>query len=107
MTRATVSLLVLIVLPSWAIISRRSNALESAAPPQSKSDTAMDIKRAVDIALDAVKERRVSWTKGCDIRIRRGDGDWRVYLEPIPMGPGLDVMVTVHADGSATIAPGY
>jgi hypothetical protein len=67
----------------------------------------IDIKRAIDIALEALKDRPIQWTNGCNIRVRRGKDDWALYFEPVPMGPGFDVMVIVHADGSTTIAPGY
>jgi hypothetical protein len=67
----------------------------------------IDMKHALKIALDALKDRPERWTGGCDIRVRRGEDDWALYFEPSPMGPGLDVMVIVHADGSTTIGPGY
>jgi hypothetical protein len=67
----------------------------------------MSATQAIHIALDALGERPASWTKGCDIKVRPGHNDWAVFFEPIPMGPGLDVMVIVHADGSTMIGPGY
>ena len=65
------------------------------------------IQQAVDLAIKALHDRPASWRQGCDIRVRPGKGDWSVNFEPIPMGPGLDVMVIVHSDGSTTVAPGY
>jgi hypothetical protein len=65
------------------------------------------MSRAVTIALDALGDHRVLQSKRCDIRVRRGKDDWAIYFDPIPMGPGFDVMVLVGDDGSATVGPGY
>ena len=67
----------------------------------------IDLPRALDLAVRALKEQPTKWHKGCDIRVRRGEKDWAVYFEPVPMGPGFDVMVVVRDDGSTTVTPGY
>lgn len=67
----------------------------------------VDIKRALELGFRALGDRPDRWRDGCNIRIRPGKDDWSIYFEPVPMGPGLDVMVIVHPDGTTTIGPGY
>lgn len=71
------------------------------------SPQAIDLKQAVSLAIDALGKQPKQWTQGCNVRVRPGTDDWAIYFEPIPMGPGFDVMVVIHKDGSATVTPGY
>jgi hypothetical protein len=82
-------------------------ATSSEARRQEKKPEAIAMKRAVEIALDAVKERLDRWKGGCRISVLPSGSDWSVQLEPRPMGPGLDVLVLVHPDGSTTLYPGF
>ena len=92
------------LLAGLASLSGSSLALAGVAPPPGQ---ALPIRRAVDIAFGAIKERLPGWREGCEIRVRPSVEGWNVYFEPVPMGPGLDVMVTVRSDGSTEVAPGY
>ncbi len=86
----------------------KPSEVPSAYPsPDTTSRGKIDVKRAIEIALDAVKDRRQEWSQGCDIRLLKRADDWVMYLAPVAMGPGLDVIVTVHPDGSTIVAPLY
>jgi hypothetical protein len=72
-----------------------------------KSDRAMDMKDAIGIAIDSVRNNSRRWDAGCEIRARLRGNEWVIYLAPVPTGPGLDVVVTVQSDGTATVGPLY
>lgn len=77
------------------------------AKPFGEAAEPLEFPRALDLAMRALGKEPVKWHKGCDIRLRRGEKYWTVIFEPVPMGPGFDVMVVVHDDGSTIVAPGY
>jgi hypothetical protein len=67
----------------------------------------VSLGRAMEVAVRAVGSQSAAWSGGCNIRARPDRTDWLIVFEPIPMGPGLDVMVTVHQDETVTVAPGF
>lgn len=77
------------------------------AQRQERKKEAIPMKRAIEIALAAVKERLDRWKEGCEISVLPSGSDWSVQLEPTPTGPGLDVLVLVHPDGSTSVYPGF
>lgn len=89
-----------------ALVSYTGDISRDQARATPKPD-AMNMKQAVHIALDALGEQPARWTKGCNIQARPGADDWTIFFEPIPMGPGFDVMVIVRSDGSTIVGPGY
>lgn len=87
--------------PSPPIHGERTDASRG-----SMASSSIDMRRAVAIALEMVKDKP-RFKDECDIGVRRNGNEWIVHLSPVPPGPGLDLLVTVRADGSTRAAPLY